>query len=725
MDGKNRILHLSGTLGLLALNLIAANYLVAGWSTARLDLTEDRLFSISPVTERILQSLDESVIIHGYFSGRTHPKLAPLVPRIVDLLAEYRAVSGGRVQVEIFDPGTNEEAEQEASARFGVTSTPFQFASKYEAGIVNAYFALVIQHGDQYEKYGFEDLIEVEPLPDGDIEVKLRNLEYDLTRAIKKVVYGFRSATELFERVEGPVRFTALMSPQTLPEIFQDVPEAVRGAAAELEEDSGGRFIYEEIDPSGGDAQRQAVYARFGARPMSLGLFGGDSFYLYGILQVGEQVEQVSLTGNSLTQASVREAIEASLRRQTPGFLKTVGVVSPRPEIPPQLLMQYQMRGMAPPQPPPEYEHVKRFLGQDYHVQDVSLDGEQGVPAIVDVLVVLKPKDLSARAVFNLDQYLMRGGRLILCAGAYEADFSAEGLRVAPIDTGLDDWLGHMGIRLPRELVLDDRNQALPVPEVRRTPLGLIRAWRMAPYPYLVEVREDGLAGSEIGAGLEAIGIYWGNPVEVEEERTKELNVTDVLRSSERSWTSSDLTRVGFLDYQVPEEGTEPRTLAILLEGRFKSFFFDKEIPSATPAPGGEGVEPNPPSEVALEESPETRLLVVGNAEFLSDFVARVLGRTEGGFFAENLRFLENAIDWMTLDSDMIGIRSRAAVVRRLVQVGRGTEITLETINYLLPTLLLLSFATMRFLRRRNVAPLVRPAGSSTPANQLAEEVEQ
>ena len=134
-ERKRRILSLAATLALLGLNLVALNVLVAGWSTARLDLTEGGEFSISPATERILQSLDDDLVIHGYFSNRTHPKLAPLVPRVADLLDEYRALSGGRVKVEMVDPGEDETAEQEANDRFGVKSTPFRLASKYETGI--------------------------------------------------------------------------------------------------------------------------------------------------------------------------------------------------------------------------------------------------------------------------------------------------------------------------------------------------------------------------------------------------------------------------------------------------------------------------------------------------------------------------------------------------------------------------------------------------------------
>ena len=56
----------------------------------------------------------------------------------------------------------------------------------------------------------------------------------------------------------------------------------------------------------------------------------------------------------------------------------------------------------------------------------------------------LKPKDLDENQVYNLDQYLMRGGRVVLCAGNFEADFSPGGLSVQSIETGLDDWLARI-----------------------------------------------------------------------------------------------------------------------------------------------------------------------------------------------------------------------------------------------------------------------------------------
>ena len=72
MNRKNQIISLSLTLALLGLNLIAFNMLTAGWSTARLDLTQDRVYSTSGATKRILGSLDDTLLIRGYENLSEH-----------------------------------------------------------------------------------------------------------------------------------------------------------------------------------------------------------------------------------------------------------------------------------------------------------------------------------------------------------------------------------------------------------------------------------------------------------------------------------------------------------------------------------------------------------------------------------------------------------------------------------------------------------------------------
>src|SRR5262249_17487716 len=99
---------------LLAVGLIAANRLalnrrlapalklwLAAVGRARIDLTQTGSYSLSGSTAKILHGLDEQLVIRGYFSEKTHPKLAPLIPHLRDLLDEYRVVGRGKVRVEI------------------------------------------------------------------------------------------------------------------------------------------------------------------------------------------------------------------------------------------------------------------------------------------------------------------------------------------------------------------------------------------------------------------------------------------------------------------------------------------------------------------------------------------------------------------------------------------------------------------------------------------------
>src|SRR5262249_14877260 len=73
-------------IGLFVANLLVANLWLAGFTSARADVTQGRLYSISPATLNYIDQLHEPLLIRGYFSSKTHPLLAPLVPQMKDLL---------------------------------------------------------------------------------------------------------------------------------------------------------------------------------------------------------------------------------------------------------------------------------------------------------------------------------------------------------------------------------------------------------------------------------------------------------------------------------------------------------------------------------------------------------------------------------------------------------------------------------------------------------------
>jgi hypothetical protein len=156
--------------------------------------------------------------------------------------------------------------------------------------------------------------------------------------------------------------------------------------------------------------------------------------------------------------------------------------------------------------------------------------------------------------------------------------------------------------------------------------------------------------------------------------------------------------------------------LAVSLSGKFSSYFTDREPPAPADAGGEDSDEGQAatPADVVLEKSPETRVVVIGNAAFVSDLVARALA-LDGGFFGANLAFMQNVIDWVNLDNEMLGIRSRGTGVRRLARTERGTQVMIEVVNYLIPVLALLAWGAHRMWRRRHATPIVTTS-ATTPA---------
>jgi ABC-2 type transport system permease protein len=298
----------------------------------RLDLTAQREYSLSQTTLDLLASLQEPLLIRGYFSEKTHPLLAPLVPRIRDTLQEYQVASGGRVQLEIVDPAKDPDKEAEANQTYGIRPTPFQVAGRYETAIINSYFDILIRYGDQNEVLSFRDLIEVEPRRDT-VDVRLRNLEYDLTSSIKKVVYGFQSVDAALAALEEPAELTVYVTPSTLPEWLLDVPETIQKVVQDIASESAGRFRYTVIDPDAPDSPvtRQELYDLYGLQPFAASLFSGDSYYLHMVLQVGDQAQVIYPSGE-LSEADVRSAIESAIKRASPGFLQVVGLWTPPAE---------------------------------------------------------------------------------------------------------------------------------------------------------------------------------------------------------------------------------------------------------------------------------------------------------------------------------------------------------------------------------------------------------
>lgn len=700
--------NLTFTVVLLALNLIALNGWLYPLSNIRLDMTARKEYSLSQTTRDLLSNIQEPLLIRGYFSEKTHPKLAPLIPQIEDTLREYQIASGGKVTIEIVDPARDPDKEAEANQTYGITPVPFQVTERYEASVLNSYFDILIRYGDQNEVLNFRDLIEVQPYPDGSLDVRLRNLEYDLTRSIKKVVYGFQSIDAVLASLSAPAKLTLYATPNTLPDGLKDAPAAVKSVADKLAQESNGKFSFEMIDPdaSQSPANREYLQKTYNLQPIAVSLFSPDSYYLHIVLQAGDQT-QLLYPGGDLSEAGLRTAIESSLKRASSGFLKVVGLWRPQQQPTQDMFGQMQ-------QPISSWQYVAQQLGQDYEVRPLTLDDGQ-VPADVDMLLVIAPQQMTDLQQFAIDQYLMRGGAVVIAAGNYgiAPDQFTGNLALQPLSGTLNEMLLSYGVDVPASLVLDPQNEPFPVPVTRNAGGFQIQELQALNYPPFVDVRSDGMAANNpMVSGLSAVTLHWASPVRVDETKNANRTVTTLLQSSKMAWLRTDTNiqpdMEKYPDYGFPVEGSpQAYPLAVSIQGSFESFFKGKDVPQPAVPADGQTPPATAPVVGVIENSPDTaRLVVIGSSEFLDDTVFKISSQLSGDRYLNNLQLAQNVADWSVEDFDLLSIRNRGGFTRVLKDMRNGEQVFWETANYLFVLLALAAIGMVWSMRRRNEQPI-------------------
>lgn len=690
------------TVVLAIANVLLLNLWTSKVTGLRLDMTERGEYSISDVTKKMIRGFDEPLLIRGYFSDKTHPLLAPMVPRIRDMIEEYGEVSGGKVITEYVDPREDEDLEKEANQLYGIKAFPFKIANRLDQSVVNSYFSILVKYGDQYEVLNFSDLIEVQVSGVNDIEVKLRNLEYDLTRAMKKVSSGFQTVDAMFARLSEPAEFTAFVTPKSLPGNYQAAPKVLEAVLNKMKTEAAGKFSFKIIDPSqpGAEETAESLYSKYGFRPFASSFLSEETFYLHLLLKVGDRYERIN-PPDDMSEATLEKDITAALKRGAPGFLKTVGLVKPKSEPP---KMPPQMQGQPPPPAPDLSKAIEQQLGESYSVETITLE-DGTVPSQIDVLLVVGPQDFSEAQRFAIDQHLMRGGTVLVFASKFMLDpHAGQNLKVRKVTTGLEAMLASYGVELGDQMVMDGQNEGIPVPVMREVRGMQIREIQMLDYPYFVNVRPDGMSSeAPVVGGLQGLTLPWSTVLTVnppgpsEGQQGKALEAVVLMESTKNAWTSDSVdVQPNFQLYPgngfaPPPSETRQYPLAVQLTGTFTSFFKGKKAPSA--AEGG--------ANTIISQSPGTaRLVVVGSTAFTNDLV---LSLTRQG--ASNLQLVQNLVDWGVEDTDLLSIRSRGTFARTLVPLSAEQAFKWELINYGLVIGALGLIVLVTISRRRNLRP--------------------
>jgi ABC-type uncharacterized transport system involved in gliding motility auxiliary subunit len=328
----------------------------------------------------------------------------------------------------------------------------------------------------------------------------------------------------------------------------------------------------------------------------------------------------------------------------------------------------------------PMFGNVANMLARTREVREVTGLAE-GLPVAndIDVLVVVASEWLHRRAVFELDRFVQRGGALIVAVDDPVFNWRTGIARTATPRSPLETELGHMlrtiGARVLPQHVWDLDSTWQTKHYAYRSSLDVVQVTS----PAVVSVQADGL--SQVlppTRDLQRVTFWWAHPI-VDAAR---FPAPPGVRREDLAWTSprgrlagvlgalpNEPSAMAVIDGSVRPDAGGSYILAAAFTGELPSAFPGGDVPPArdpwSDAPNATVVIPSEP--LPADATPGT-VVVVGDADWLRD--PAVVGR-EGILMefsqAGGLLLLENLVDWLTLDEDLIALRSRVPRDRPLV----------------------------------------------------------
>lgn len=348
-----------------------------------------------------------------------------------------------------------------------------------------------------------------------------------------------------------------------------------------------------------------------------------------------------------------------------------------------------------------EIASLAETLAEYYEMYDVFLPGLDSIPDL-DVLLVNKPTEAFSKAdQYKLDQYIMRGGKVMFFLDALRIEMDslgADGSIAFPYDLGLDELLFRYGVRINKTLVQDIKSGVYPivVGEIGGQPQIRPLQWPFFPIA-------NRYSNHPTVKNMDAV--YFRFVSEIDTVQAAGVVKTPLVYSSEYSRVLQTPMIVDLNELRTAPQPENfragPQALAYLLEGNFTSVFRNRVLP--------EMASPNS----FREQSEDTKLVVVADGDFVKNDVNPQTGQpmplgydpiTERTFANQDL--VINLLSYLTDEDGLINARAKEIQIRPLDQVQvKQQAIMWQVLNLAGPVLLIMLFGVVKYyLRKRKYA---------------------
>jgi ABC-type uncharacterized transport system involved in gliding motility auxiliary subunit len=679
----------------------------------RLDLTEDKTYSISPASQKVVSTLSDPLTINVFFTKNLPAPHNNTEQYLHDLLEEYAIYANRYFNYRFFNvspdegdlrPATREN--QELAKSYGINPLQIQVIEEDEVKFQNAYMGLVLIHGDIIERIATITSID--------------GLEYQLTSAIMKLNNKVSALLNLSGKIQlklylssSLIRVAPLIGLNQLSEI----PDRLKKVVKTLNEKYFDRLAFEYLDPTANPGliqkaksnQYNLMNLEWPAVPNKNIEAGGGSIGL--VMEYGENVSTIHLmrvlrlpiigTRYELVDMDNMEEIIAKNLESLIDINEDLGYLADHGT--PQL---FAMPPVNPAnQVPPEVlNNFRAIASQNYSLKNVNLKDED-IPGSLNSLIIAGPTEaFTEYELFQIDQFLMQGKSLVILLDKFneimptrQMGLMGQGPQYIPVDTGLDKLLAHYGIGIKRSYVLDKNcfKQEIP-PRLG----GGQRPIYWAP---LIQNR---FIGKELSfmKNIKQLVAVKTSPLQLDQERVKKngLKAYRLFASSQESWEMKDRINLNPMLIFPPKSSEEMQSfpLAYILEGEFSSYFGGKPLPVKKAAeedaaedstqtgdsdksdqikqddqkPAVEHSKIKSESDILTKGKPG-KIFLMASADMLTDGVIDEQGRSL------NAVFIMNLLDALNDREDIAVLRGKKQRFNPLTDTGALTKTMVKSFN--------------------------------------------
>ncbi len=469
----------------------------------------------------------------------------------------------------------------------------------------------------------------------------------------------------ILKKLDSPVevRFYFSQSGARVPSQIRTYANDVEDLLEEFSLASNGKIKVRKIDPKpDSDAEEKAQAD--GVEPQQTGPLGENFYFGLAISLDPEKVAvPLSVERERLLEYDIAHALGQVISTNKP----VLGVMTPLPMFGQPMNPMMMRMGQQGQRPWVFIQELKR----DYNVRQVQMEVDK-IDDDIQVLIVAHPKNITDKAQFAIDQFVLRGGKLLAFLDA-TSFFDREQQPNNPLAGMMPSAGSSLPKLLPTWGLGFDTTKVVADLSFTKT-LALAQREQPQPRPTFLFVTPDGINRQD------ALTSQLDNLLLIEAGAFSSVPATGLQQTILLHTTKKSQLVEGFTARMQPQKtmddfkssGTE-YPLAIRLKGKFKTAFPEGK-PSEPPAEGEKKDEKKPAGDALKESKTESVVIVVGDVDFLNDQVSFDPNMLQFGIANPvngNFAFAQNMIEQLSGDVNLVGTRSRGAVRRPFTVVQK------------------------------------------------------